>query len=406
MNKDGIVAQLGSISKMMQTLDGVDLYINVLDVCGGLVNILSSQITYTEVDSEGVKDIISCMGYIGKGLESISKTVGQAECLKVSTEAIENLAKAVSNKKELTEKEQNASEQLKDIEKNIKVLEPIVDDLEKKYRFKSEFKASLEKNLEQFSEDKIKKLKDENTTLTGELAQKQAEHQKLVDEKKKYQKKIKDIENKILALPQEAELVRAYDEKEAEYKRLLNAREDCSEEKQLEILEKIGEIEHDTNELTEAMKILKNRKEEIDKAKTKVETKKGVFETDFIEKIEKAMDDLKNHMRTHRNALNRVKEKALELKQHIGECDEIYKNYTFMFETDKTPLEAIAKASKTEYEQLAKHFDINKSEYVQNLRQNIERDLSNLEKVISECTKATATDQQSIITKAFIKERK
>ena len=154
------------------------------------------------------------------------------------------------------------------------------------------------------------------------------------------------------------------------------------------------------------MTLLKARKEELDSAKTEIETEKGVFETDFIQKIENAMDDLKNHMRSHREVLNGVKDDATELKKHIDECNVIYKNYCFMFDTNKTPLEAIAKASKTEHKELTQHFDINKSDYVKELRQEIENKLSELDRVIAECTKAITADQKLLEKRAFGKDKK
>lgn len=405
MDKNIIVSQLDAASKMIQSTEGTELYTGILDVCGELVNLVCSQLNCNDIDGENVKDITSCMSYIGKGLEGISKTAGQTECLKVNTQAIEKLAKAVSEHKELIEKEQNAKRELEIIEGEIKDLKPRAEKLEKDFKFQAGLKDSLEKSIEQYDDDKIKELEERNNELISDFAVRQLRCQELEEKQKEHIKKLDELDKKIENLPDEQRLVKEFDEKNAEYTRLLTAKEDCSEEKQLELSEKIAEIEDDVNKLEVAMKILKSRKEELDSAKTKIETEKGIFETDFIQKIENSMDDLKNHMRSHRDVLNGVKDDATELKKHIDECNVIYKNYCFMFDTNNTPLEAIAKASKTEHKELAKNFDINKSDYVSELKEEIENKLKELDGIIAECTKAITTDQKLLKVRAFGKDK-
>lgn len=403
MDKNIISQQLGAISKGIQSLDGTELYINVLDTCGELVNIVAEQICCDKMDNESVKDIAACVSFIGKGLENISKSSCEADCLKVNVDSVDKLEKAVAERKELIEKERKAREELVVVEAVIETLRPKVEQLENAYKDRSSFKQTLERTLEDYSEEKMEALEKNVAELTQMLAEKQSEHQALLDKKEDHESKIKALEEEIAKYPTEQQLVEAYDKKSAEFKRLLTAKEECSEDKQIELNEEILKIKKDVDKLEAAMTLLRHTKEEIDGAKTKIETEKGVFETDFVEKLTGAMDDLKNNMATHRETLNKLKDDALELKKHIAECDEIYKNYTFLFDACKTPIKAISKATKTEYEELTKTYDIKKSEYVTELTNDIESKLKELGDIITVCVKATTVDQKALQKKAFEK---
>lgn len=406
MDKNIISQQLGAISKGIQSLDGAELYINVLDACGELVNIVAEQICCEKMDNESIKDIAASMSFIAKGLENISEASCNADCLKVKVDSVEKLEKAVVERKELIEKERKAKEELVVVDAVIETLRPKVEQLENAYKERSNFKETLERTLEDYSEEKMEALEKNVTELTEMLAERQSEHQALVEKKEEHESKIKALEDEIAKYPTEQQLVEAYDKKSAEFKRLLTAKEECSEDKQIELNEEILKIKKDVDKLDAAMTLLRNTKEEIDGAKTKIETEKGVFETDFVEKLTGAMDDLKNNMSTHRETLNKLKDDALELKKHIAECDEIYKNYTFLFDTCKVPIKAISKATKTEYEELTKTYDVRKSKYVTELTDDIESKLNELGDIISVCVKATTIDQKALQKKAFEKGEK
>ncbi len=406
MYKNIIANQLDAASKTIQSFDGTELYIGLLDVCGELANMVSSQLSCKDIDNEVAKDITARMTYIDKSLVTIAKTTMQTDCLKVSTESIDELNSAIAQQEDLLKREQNAKKQLEEINPQIETLKPEVEKLEGEFKIQEAFKETLEKNIEQFSEENFKAITEENEKLTQTLAKKKKEHDDLIDKQKNHQSNIAELDKKIAQLPTEAQLVKAYDAKMAEYNRLLTAQEECSVEKQLEIQEEISNILGEVSKLEDDMKILKDKKVELDKTKTNIETEKGDFETDFIDKLNAAMDDLKNRMESHRDTLNVLKEDAITLKEHIAECDEISKNYRFMFDATKTPLEAIAKASKTEYTELAKNFDINQSEYVRELKADIEKKLAELDQVVQKCTAATTVDQQLILKKAFEKGTK
>ena len=404
MDKKTIATQLETASQVIQYVDGAELYTSILDVCGGLLHLVSTGLDSKDVNDESLKDIDASMKYIGSNLKAITNTVVNSDTLKVSTDSIDGLTKAISEHSGLLAREEDARKELLSISSAIEHLKPTVEALETNYKSQCAQKESLEKSLSEFSEEKINELVDKNNLLINELVSKQSKYEALVKNNEEYRNKHNDIDRKIADLPTEQQLVLEFDKKQSEYKRLLNAKEECSEEKQLEISEKIAEIEKNVNSLLESMTLLRNRRDELNSAKTKIDTDKGIFETAFIKEIEKNMDDLKNHMRVHRERLNKVKNDSEELKKHIEECDEIYKNYRFMFDTANSPLDAIVKASKIEYAELAKCFDINKSNHVKALKNDIEDKLNELDTIIDECLKAISLDQQSLRNKAFGKE--
>lgn len=402
MDKKMIASQLNAASNVIQNAEGVELYTGILDVCGGLIHLIADRSYINKLSPDDLKDLSVSLNLIGKDLGSISDASAQTDCLKVNTQAIEKLEEALEDQKKLIQEKKHAEETLPAIEAAIAVLKPQAENLRKQYNDQEALKNSLEKTIEDCSAEKIEALRAENEFLAAEYSKLFETFSTLDDKRKANEETMQKLEAEIAKLPTEQELVKAYEEKKSELAKLQNAKTECCEEKQQELQNLIHDLHKEVEHLNEQMKILDQRKRNIEEAKTTIETEKGIFETNFIQKLEESMDDLKTNMATHMEKLNELKEAGKELKQHIEECDKIRKEYTFMFDTDNNPLEAIAMIiGMKEYKELSEHFDITKSEHVKELQKDIEEKLAELDQIVSDCTAVVSRDQKTLMNSVF-----
>ncbi len=404
MDKNIVSQQLTAASQVILSCEGVDFCSGVLDVCGELINIVAAQLCNDEINTESIKDITSGVIYVSKGLENIAAKAGGADCLKVSTEYVGKLANAEAERKRLVEEEANAKINLSVVTADIDKLKPQVETLQTEFNNQTEFKSSLERKLEEFSDENIQALKDSNEVLLDEILKKQEEHKKLCDKQTEHNNTMAELDRMIAAMPTEKALADAYDERDAYYKHLLTAKEECSEEKRLALDNEIRNLNKEVEGLEVQMNTIRQTKANFESAKTRIATEKGIFETEFIQKLEESMDDLKNNMSDHRSRLNAIKDNAEELQKHIDECDAIRRNYSFMFDANNVALRAIAAAGQIEYAELAKTYDITKSEHVKTMTTDIKKNLDELSKIINECKKAATADQEALRVKSGVQK--
>lgn len=399
--KQQISTQLNALGRAVPSLGDDEIYAGILDTCSGLVSVLRSNLSSVELDRDAVEELASCLDSLQSQMNGLATAAGNASCLTVSTDHVHRLETAVKEAAELTKKEQDAMNALPQLMQSNKLLEAQVQELEQRYTQQQTLNTSLHNKLEEFSEENRKTLEDKNTELLTTIAEKQQQFNALTNTQTEYTTKIASLDSDIANLPTEQQWVAEFDKKTAYLERLKKAKVECSPEKQNDLQNEIYELEKTVLKLESDMDVLKKRFNELMSAKTSIETEKGAFETDFIEKLQTAMDDLKNIMTSHKASLNKLKDDAEALKTSIDECDVVYRNYQFMFNTTRNPLEAIAKASSVEYANLKKYLDINVSDRITELKNNIDRDLKELGSIIDECREATALDQKVLHRKIF-----
>lgn len=400
--KEQLSQQLLALSQAIPTLDDESLCTGMLDTCSGLMAVLCAHLPTDNLDIDSAEDIASCLDDLQTQMNRLATATSSAACLQVSTDNIRLMQEQVQLTQALTQREQAAKTALPGLTAQNNALAVTVDGLEAAYTLQMELHNTLLNQQEEYSDTKRQELENTNNVLMTQIAQKKQRIVQLEQARAENDLALQALQAQIDTMPDEQQLVAAYDEKKTYLDRLTRANVECSLQKQNEVSNQIYELEKSVRKLEADMGILQRRKAELESAKTQVQTQQGQFETDFIEKLRGAMDDLKSIMTNHRQALNQLKDDADALQESIDQCNVIYQNYRFLFHSIHDPLEAIAKASDIEYENLKKYLDIRVSDKISGLKANIERDLGELGNIIDSCREAVSLDQQNLHHKVFV----
>lgn len=396
MNKKVVLSQLKDVSQKIESSQGIELDTILIGVCAGLVNLVAEDMPVTVAGSSSMTDVIDNIMYLDNSLCKLSRKVGDCECITKISESAKIIDEESKIYLDLIKREESIEAEREEIDQAKVKLIVLTDD----YETAKMTNEALQSEINKIPESMIEELKKRNENLESELTDLESTKKSMEENIERHKADIEKVKEEKNSLSEEEQEYLA----ELETKRnLLSEAREYNEDNYITLKNENATLRDDIERYKANIEATKETINILRPEKETLINDFGVVKTEFVDNLLKKMSELKELMNEKVNELNEIKDHAEAIKKGIDECNEIREKYSFMVDTDRVFIDAVAKASKMPDSELSKYYDITRSEYVQELIKAIEDKIDELDSIIYECNKAASVDQRDLNEKAVNK---
>lgn len=391
-----IAAQLQSVSKAFLTMDDDELMLVLLDTCSALLEEAEKRRpAVTDMDrmerseyTVGYRQISRLVGNYAQELWDTEPAIEPAEDPADHMAELENLRAKITvqcnrNKALKAEVEQNSNE-LKSLQ---------------------EFYTTMMDMGKACTREIIDAQKEQNKMLLMDISKRQEELNNLGVEERRHREQlslintnIRQIEDKISQIPEvHKNLVAVYTTKQEELKRLQNARELCSEEKQAEMEKQILEIKPVVEKLEQQMTTLAGQLQNFRQSHTELDRENQILRTQLIECIDKAMGELGLILEEHQQTLSEIQRQADTYRNSLAECERSRSGLAQWIGSGRRQLNAaLAAIDRQEHTNLQQTLNISTQNQVRDAFDRARTAMEQVDQILAQCALAAQKDQTAI----------
>lgn len=396
-----IAAQLQSVSRAFLTLDDDELTLVLLDTCSALLEEAEARRpAVADMDrlersecTTGYREISRLVGRYAQELRDADPAAGPAEDPADRIAEVERLRAAIVE-------QQAKNELLKaEVEKNSGELKSL-----------QAFHDTMMEMGKSCTQEIIEAQKQKNQAILMEVGRRRERLEELEheayersEELRTINGKIRQVEDQIARIPEaQKNLVAAYDAKQEELKRLRNAQELCSEEKQAEVEEQILQIKPIVGKLEQQMHTLSSQLRNFRESRIELDRENQTLRTELIDCIDKAMGELGLVLEEHQQTLAEVQRQADTYRNSLAECERIRSGLAQWFGSNRRQFDAaLAVIDRQEYTNLQQTLNVVTQDQVRTAFDQARAAMQQVDRILAQCVRAAQTDQ-TVIRKAAV----
>ena len=270
-------------------------------------------------------------------------------------------------------------------------------------RLQDELDAIYPHKLEQQCAETAR-LEEELALRADQLRQAQDRHGALTSRMEETSAHLRQVEEKLEALPAELrQLGETCEERERYLERLRNARQEFSPERQKEVQDEIDVLQPEVQALEDTIRALRNTLNNLKEAHTELDRERNTLETDLLDRINTCLEELNGVSIEHRKSLDEVSRRADILAGNLEKCAELRRSYAAWWDADRTPLETIegilGRGDPLDGG-LAGSLEPAKSRRLRDLDSRIKASLEEMDNILALCFQAMQQDKDSVFDKA------
>ncbi len=402
-DKQKLKMQLEQEAKKIINVDGNELVISLISTCNALLKISEKSLDKNDVPDEVYAGYLSFANRIRSFYELHS---GNSDVSGNTADELQNLLDMVQARQS---EQDEIGKQLSMAKKANEELQAQIESNKKSLEEQTGIGESLRKMLLDCTPEMVEEQKKKNDdTLASLNSQRELlsnlkdRQNELLKEKQQAEEEVGKIEEIINGIPEETVALRTkYKELEVLLGELQNAETEYSAERQAELRKNIDELTPIVEENKVATEILQNRKESLEQQNTEYDSERHSLTTDVIDIITESLEQLKSVMNEQTAFLDETETTARTLAENLDKSLKKRDEYRHWLDAAETPLEAMmAEIGYPESAELKKTLDVNQVQTVKTCMEEIRKDLTYLDRVLSECAAAAQKDLQIIKRRA------
>ena len=391
-----IAAQLQSVSRAFLTLDDDELMLVLLDTCSALLEEAEARRpAVADMDrlersecTTGYREISRLVGRYAQELRDAEPSAGPAEDPADHIAEVERLRAAIVE-------QQAQNELLKaEVEQNSGELKSL-----------QAFHDTMMEMGKSCTQEIIEAQKQKNQAILMEVGRRKERMEAL--EHEEYERseelrtingQIRQVEDQIARIPEaQKNLVAAYDAKQEELKRLRNAQELCSAEKQTELEKQILEIKPVVEKLEQKMNTLNSQLKNFRESRTELDRENQILRTQLIDCIDKAMGELGLVLEEHQQTLAEIQRQADTYRNSLAECERSRNGLVQWIGSGRRQLDAaLAAIDRQEHTNLQQTLNISTQNQVRDAFDRARTAIEQADRILAQCALAAQKDQTAI----------
>lgn len=400
MKTERLSRQLKAQAESILEKSGVELAQGLLETCGALLRLAEEAADPGQLEAFDQDMLTDGYQTVAQRVSTYIKRAGlESEGSEALTQgSAETLEERKRKRAQLAMEDQQRSQEIQDLNRQIADLNNSIEDKKRDEASLAVTKAGLEDSLAEYTPERLAKLQAENRRLFEEVTRARAEFEEKDAQRADQEQQLRELQEQIDALPQTLKDLRGeMDRLEAERKRIQEAEETCSEEKQAQARTEIEALAKQLEEDRAAFEELSRHLDELRRSKTEYDAEAEQLSTDAIALMNSSIRALRPKLEKHRLALERIREENAQLEESYRGCLEMRKRYEEWFTNDRTPLERLMDALKEEGSlNLKGTLNLSNCERVRAAFERIRADLDYLDGVLTRAAQAYGQDLQKL----------
>ena len=403
---NSIKLQLENQAKLISNQEGNVLSESLAKISSFMLHRSIKELDLEQMDADSLEDMSGFFEEIADCIQLfLEKTGGR------NKDSTSDLAKLMLKVNKAEEEYKEWGEQISSLKRRNADLAANNEAAEEDYNKAKEENDRLNKEALRYTEDIIRGLKEENTSLALENAKKDGQVQEIARRRKSLTEGNKALQAKIDVWPEEEKkLLSERQNLEKIITDLKNVYETCSPEKQKELQKQIDDLKEQTEKEQKACEKLQSVIEENGNLLNKIvdfysEQKKHAEEQD-----EKAASQLALLVKSYkingekkREALENIKKDADAMETNLARCRELSKQYESWLNGVETPLVSMAKVLNLMPEDTEKlreamrksDGELMKVKEIKSKAESVRVTIQQMQDLLDSCAKASAEDYKA-----------
>lgn len=403
IRKQRLSRQLEAQARSIRSSEGLELAQEIVMTCEAMLRVAAQEVKPLELDDFDRDTLTDAYLEVARHISAYSQAAGLQEAGTLQEGSAEKLEELRQLRRKLAMEQQEQLKTIDELRKSITTLENAKQEYIQEEKALTEAKTGLEDTMSRYTEDKLEQLRGENRALFEKIQKLQADFDRENSENKKKNSELEALQSEIDALPGKLKtLVAEMDRLTAEKKRIEEAEETCSTEKQKQLREQIDALSSQLEADKQAYETLSQRRAELQKSVTRVDMETETLETDAIELINSTIRALRPKLERHQKALEGVRDTSEKLGDSLAECLSLREKYAAWFEADRTPLEKLERVLDAKGNlNLKMTLDVKKCDSMKKSFDQIRQELDKLDALLKEAMQAYGMDKQALRTRAI-----
>lgn len=391
-----IAMQLQSVSNAFLTMDDDELMSVLLDTCSALLNEVEKQ-RPSAANMSPMEQAEYTVGYtqISTLVGHYAQELQEAEPDEVPAgHPVDFMAQLEQARQDIQAQRIKNQTLQKEVQKHTEELNSLRDFYNSMLEISQTCTPEIIDAQKKDNQELLKQVSTQQQLLDQVNAQKQQHDATLLQT----QEQIRQVEEAICQIPEtHKKLLADYESKCEHLRRLQNAQELCSEEKQADLEQQILTLKPTVEKLEQQMETLNSHLQNLMNSQTELDRENQILSTNLLDCISKAMGDLNLILSEHQQSLEEIRQQANTFRSSLAECERIRNGLEQWLGSNRRQFEAALVAiEQQEYITLKQTLDLTNVDRVEQGFSQARAALDDVDRILKPCAKAAQKDRNNI----------